>query len=73
MSDASAFDRVDLHSHAAGPTPADRDQELEQLRLENAALRRLNAAIEEERLDLIRLAERRDRGLLTTNDPRETR
>lgn len=60
----------DLPSRAAGPTPADRDQELEQLRRENAALRRLNAAIEEERLSPIRLAEARDRGPITTNDPR---
>lgn len=61
----SAFDR--LHSHASGPTDADRDQELEQLRRENAALRRLNHEIEAERLELIRLAEARDRGPIRTD------
>lgn len=36
------------------------------------ATRRLLHAIEEERLELIRLAEARDRGPITTNDPRGT-
>lgn len=62
----TAFDRLTT-SHASGPTSADRDQELEQLRRENAALRRLNREIEEERIELIRLAEARDRGPIRTD------
>lgn len=63
----SAFDR--LHSRAAGPTDADTSDEADRLRRENASLRRLLHEIEEERLDLLRLAEARDRGVVYT-DPK---
>lgn len=76
----SALDRLDpssrnwigLPSRAAGPTDTDRDDRIAALERENAALRRLNAAIEEERLELLRLAEARDRGFPTI-DPKGTR
>lgn len=61
----SAFDR--LHGRAAGPTTADRDTELEQLRRENAALRRLARELDDERCELRRLAEARDRGPIRTD------
>lgn len=64
VTEPSAFDRL---TRASGPTPTDRDDELEQLRRENAALRRLAAEIEEERIQLIRLAEARDRGPIRTD------
>jgi len=70
VSEPSAFDRLH-HSRAGGPTPADVESQNEQLRRENRELRRLLHEVEEERLDLLRLAETRDRGFLTTNDPRE--
>lgn len=71
----SALDRLDpssrnqwgLPSRAAGPTPADLDSENEQLRRENRELRRLLHEIDQERLDLIRLAEARDRGPVRTD------
>lgn len=67
MSDASAWDRICDPSRASGPTPADRDTELEQLRRENAALRRLAQELDDERCELIRLAEARDRGPIRTD------
>lgn len=68
MTEPSAFDRLH-HSRASGPTPSDIDTENEQLRRENRELRRLLHEIEEERLDLLRLAEARDRGVVYT-DPK---
>lgn len=62
----TAFDRLTA-SRASGPTTTDTSDEADRLRRENAALRRHLAAIEEERLELIRLAEARDRGYPTEN------
>lgn len=64
----SAFDRLTA-SRASGPTSADTSDEADRLRRENASLRRLLHEIEEERLDLLRLAEARDRGVVYT-DPK---
>jgi hypothetical protein len=54
----TAFDRL-TDSRASGPTTTDTSDEADRLRRENASLRRLNREIEEERLELIRLAEER--------------
>lgn len=64
----SAFDR--LHSRAAGPTDTDDSVEADRLRRENASLRRTVAALDQRLLELTRAAEGRDRGAVTTNDPR---
>lgn len=78
MTEPSAFDRLDPsrpafpgwtgnYSRASGPTPSDIDTENEQLRRENRELRRLTQELDDERLDLIRLAEARDRGPIRTD------
>lgn len=77
----SALDRLDpssrnqwgLPSRAAGPTDTDIADECDRLRRENAALRRQLHEIEEQRLELLRLAEARDGGKAHTDrkgDPR---
>ena len=76
----SAFDRLDPTggtawgiTRAAGPTTTDDSDEADRLRRENAALRRQLHELEEQRLDLLRLAEARDSGSPRTDrkgDPR---
>ena len=75
----SALDRLDPGtrnqwglSRAAGPTATDIADECDRLRRENAALRRTVAALDERCVQLTRAAEARDRGAITTNDPRGT-
>lgn len=60
-------------SRASGPTDTDIADECDRLRRENAALRRQLHEIEEQRLELLRLAEARDGGKAHTDrkgDPR---
>lgn len=73
----TAFDRLDPTygtawgiSRASGPTHTDQADENAELRRENAALRRTVAALDQRLLELTRAAEGRDRGAVTTNDPR---
>lgn len=80
MSESSALDRLDPSSRnewglsrAAGPTSTDLADRLAQLERENAALRRTVAALDARCIELTRAAEARDRGAITTNDPRTGR
>lgn len=77
MTDSSALDRLDPRSgtdwglsRAAGPTATDREDRIAQLERENAALRRTLTALDERCRELTHAAEARDRGAVTTNDPR---
>lgn len=65
----TAFDRLTA-SRASGPTDTDTSDEADRLRRENAQLRRTVAALDQRLLELTRAAEGRDRGAVTTNDPR---